>query len=395
MLTPSKDSLRSSFPLPPTPAYPGYPQPMPTSPHPDKTPNTTTPKNKKNAAETTVSSNHLSTTSSPQSVARPLDSPTSLPLDRFTAHASHLHQRPVSSRSNSNVIITSTLPTEDHHHHHHGAHANTDLQGQRSAGPHPHAPSSSSSTSSSSMSVRSFQAQARNVVASWTGFGSTASPVDGPDGNNSSTGAHANHQQNRPSEMMAIAEARLFTQQLMHQQQDSRTSTGSVTGGRSVLGSVMGRGMGASTIGGGTGSGGHSSPVLGGDEPNEQTLLLTRPLWVQDQDAAACRICARTFNAVRRKVLYTKKDTDKGRVTLRFFPARTSLFFFQPPCALIVTHPLSFPIFFSLHSLDGHSRPCISFPPQCFRPIQAEVEWRRNIFQWTEWSCVCSCNTCS
>ncbi|KAF8957082.1 hypothetical protein BGZ52_013335, partial [Haplosporangium bisporale] len=97
---------------------------------------------------------------------------------------------------------------------------------------------------------------------------------------------------------MAIAEARLFTQQLLHQQQDLRTSTGSVTGGRSVLGS-MGRG-GASTIGG-AGSGGHSSPVLGGDEPSEQTLLLTRPLWVQDQDAAACRICARTFNAVRRK----------------------------------------------------------------------------------------------
>ncbi|KAI9239541.1 MAG: hypothetical protein BYD32DRAFT_410847 [Podila humilis] len=266
---------------------------MPTSPHPDKTPNTTTPKNKKNVAETTFSSNHLSTTS-PHSVARPLDSPTSLPLDRFTAHASHLHQRPVSSRSNSNVIITSTLPTEDHHHH--GAHANTGSQGQRAAGPHPHASSSSSSTSSSSsMSVRSFQAQARNVVASWTGFGSTASPVDGPDGN--SAGA-PNQQQNRPSEMMAIAEARLFTQQLLHQQQDSRTSTGSVTGGRSVLGS-MGRG-GASTIGG-AGSGGHSSPVLGGDEPSEQTLLLTRPLWVQDQDAAACRICARTFNAVRRK----------------------------------------------------------------------------------------------
>lgn len=349
MLTPSKDSLRSSFPLPPTPAYPGYPQPMPTSPHPDKTPNTTTPKNKKNAAETTVSSNHLFTTSSPLSVARPLDSPTSLPLDRFTAHASHLHQRPVSSRSNSNVIITSTLPTEDHHHHHHhGAHANTDLQGQRSAGPHPHAPSSSSSTSSSSMSVRSFQAQARNVVASWTGFGSTASPVDGPDGNSSSTGAHANHQQNRPSEMMAIAEARLFTQQLMHQQQDSRTSTGSVTGGRSVLGSVMGRGMGASTIGGGTGSGGHSSPVLGGDEPNEQTLLLTRPLWVQDQDAAACRICARTFNAVRRKVLYTKKDTDKGSVTLRFFSC-AHIVVFLPTTLCVDCYPPPFiPYFFLL-----------------------------------------------
>ncbi|KAG0029240.1 hypothetical protein BGZ82_008067 [Podila clonocystis] len=108
---------------------------------------------------------------------------------------------------------------------------------------------------------------------------------------------------------MAIAEARLFTQQLMqHQMQNQdlrRTSLTGSSSGRSLFGSVLGRGA-TSTIGGGgagtgTGSGGHSSPVLGSDEPSEQTLLLARPLWVQDQDAAACRICARTFNAVRRK----------------------------------------------------------------------------------------------
>ncbi|KAG0085957.1 hypothetical protein BGZ93_000358 [Podila epicladia] len=115
--------------------------------------------------------------------------------------------------------------------------------------------------------------------------------------------------------MMAITEARLFTQQLMQQQMQNqdlrRTSLTGSSSGRSLIGSVLGRGAATSTIGGGgtgtgtggagTGSGGHSSPVLGGDEPSEQTLLLARPLWVQDQDAAACRICARTFNAVRRK----------------------------------------------------------------------------------------------
>ncbi|KAF9297885.1 hypothetical protein BGZ74_009606 [Mortierella antarctica] len=116
---------------------------------------------------------------------------------------------------------------------------------------------------------------------------------------------------------MAIAEARLFTQQLMQQQmqnQDLRRTSLTESSGRSLFGSVLGRGAAASTIGGGggggtgtgtggteTGSGGHSSPVLGGDDPSEQTLLLARPLWVQDQDAAACRICTRTFNAVRRK----------------------------------------------------------------------------------------------
>ncbi|KAF9309034.1 hypothetical protein BG003_010288 [Podila horticola] len=117
---------------------------------------------------------------------------------------------------------------------------------------------------------------------------------------------------------MAIAEARLFTQQLMQQQMQNqdlrRTSLTGSSSGRSLFGSVLGRGAATSTIGGGgggtgtggtgtgAGSGGHSSPVIGGDEPSEQTLLLARPLWVQDQDAAACRICARTFNAVRRKV---------------------------------------------------------------------------------------------
>ncbi|KAK3820902.1 MAG: FYVE zinc finger-domain-containing protein [Linnemannia elongata] len=149
--------------------------------------------------------------------------------------------------------------------------------------------------------------------------------------------------------MTALAEARLFAQQLHQQQQqqqlqqqqyqqlgnnsltqsglqliynnsnnnnnnnnysyagsnngDSRRS--SMTGARSTAGSVMSGRL--SALGGGVGGG--TSPVLGGgvvhfsggDEPAEQTLLLARPYWVPDQDAAACRICAKGFNAVRRK----------------------------------------------------------------------------------------------
>ncbi|KAG0053938.1 hypothetical protein BGZ83_000164 [Gryganskiella cystojenkinii] len=52
-------------------------------------------------------------------------------------------------------------------------------------------------------------------------------------------------------------------------------------------------------------SAGGSSPVLGSlpmDERTEQTLLLARPTWVPDQDASACHICAKTFNAMRRKI---------------------------------------------------------------------------------------------
>ncbi|KAG0066922.1 hypothetical protein BGZ89_006753 [Linnemannia elongata] len=146
-------------------------------------------------------------------------------------------------------------------------------------------------------------------------------------------------QRQSPSQMTALAEARLFAQQLHQQQQqhyqqlgnnsltqsglqliynnnnnnnynyassnngDSRRS--SMTGARSTAGSVMSGRL--STLGGGVGGG--TSPVLGGgvihfsggDEPAEQTLLLARPYWVPDQDAAACRICAKGFNAVRRK----------------------------------------------------------------------------------------------
>ncbi|KAG0321059.1 hypothetical protein BGZ97_012220 [Linnemannia gamsii] len=154
-------------------------------------------------------------------------------------------------------------------------------------------------------------------------------------------------QQQSPSQMTALAEARLFAQQLHQQQQqqqlqqeqnqhlgnsnafaqsglqlnhnnnnsinynyassssgDSRRS--SMTGARSTAGSAMSGRL--STLGGGAGGG--TSPVLGGglihisggDEPAEQTLLLARPYWVPDQDAAACRICAKGFNAVRRKI---------------------------------------------------------------------------------------------
>ncbi|KAG0258802.1 hypothetical protein BG011_003060 [Mortierella polycephala] len=118
------------------------------------------------------------------------------------------------------------------------------------------------------------------------------------------------------SQMIALTQARLFAQQLQQQQQhhknvnqtaDHRDASRRISwisaSSRSVVGSMMsGQGNAAvSTIGG-------ASPLLGGgqgrfnnDEPAEQTLLLVRPVWVQDQDAAACHICARTFNAVRRK----------------------------------------------------------------------------------------------
>ncbi|KAG0006839.1 hypothetical protein BGZ80_005122, partial [Entomortierella chlamydospora] len=129
-----------------------------------------------------------------------------------------------------------------------------------------------------------------------------------------------NYEQNSPR-AIALNEARVFSQQLQQQQQQqqqqqiqshqqvdqsdvSRRTSWTGIGPRSVIGSMMNARVStaASTIGG-------TSPVLGGgggsvngDEPTEQTLLLVRPVWVQDQDAAACRICSRTFSAVRRKI---------------------------------------------------------------------------------------------
>ncbi|KAF8975564.1 hypothetical protein BGZ46_009017, partial [Entomortierella lignicola] len=152
---------------------------------------------------------------------------------------------------------------------------------------------------------------------------------------NSSSGSNArpnlvqqaqNYEQNS-SKIIALNEARVFSQQLQLQQQQqqqqqqqlniyqqgqnqqkdqsdsSRRTSWMGLGSRSVIGSMMSaRGSTAASSVGGT------SPVLGGgggsvngDELTEQTLLLVRPVWVQDQDAAACRICARTFSAVRRK----------------------------------------------------------------------------------------------
>ncbi|KAF9402985.1 hypothetical protein BGX21_007730 [Mortierella sp. AD011] len=124
-----------------------------------------------------------------------------------------------------------------------------------------------------------------------------------------------NYEQNSP-QAIALNEARVFSQQLQQQQQQqiqshqqidqsdvSRRTSWTGIGPRSVIGSIMNARVStaASTVGG-------TSPILGGgggsvngDEPTEQTLLLVRPVWVQDQDAAACRICTRTFSAVRRK----------------------------------------------------------------------------------------------
>ncbi|KAG0215427.1 hypothetical protein BGX28_010132 [Mortierella sp. GBA30] len=122
------------------------------------------------------------------------------------------------------------------------------------------------------------------------------------------------------TQMIALAEARLFAQQLHQQQQQqqllldqqnsnqfskhldaSRRASLMGAGPRSVVGSLA-SGRGSTT----TSAVGGMSPVLAGggvgsDEPVEQTLLLVRPVWILDQDAAACRICTRTFNTVRRK----------------------------------------------------------------------------------------------
>jgi len=126
---------------------------------------------------------------------------------------------------------------------------------------------------------------------------------------------------------IALVQARLFSQQLMKQQQSRYQRhppqqqppigpRSSFSGGlrgvgigepdfgegeRPAVGSVMsGRpgSIAASSLGG-------SSPVLGSvavEGRTEQTLLLVRPPWVQDQDVSACHICARTFNTMRRKV---------------------------------------------------------------------------------------------
>ncbi|KAG0290253.1 hypothetical protein BGZ96_006301 [Linnemannia gamsii] len=193
----------------------------------------------------------------------------------------------------------------------------------------------SSLSSSSSSSISSF-------IASHVGLSSPTLHHDQQQQQKELHYSQQQHQQQQqsPSQMTALAEARLFAQQLNQQQQqqqlqqqqnqhlgnnnsfiqsglqlnynnnyassnsgDSRRS--SMTGARSTAGSVMSGRL--STLGGGVAGG--TSPVLGGgvlhisggDEPAEQTLLLARPYWVPDQDAAACRICAKGFNAVRRK----------------------------------------------------------------------------------------------
>ncbi|KAI1316528.1 hypothetical protein EDD11_009867 [Mortierella claussenii] len=159
--------------------------------------------------------------------------------------------------------------------------------------------------------------------------------------------AQSGSQSQVPAQMIALNEARLFGQQLYqqqqrqqqlhhyqqsyqanHQQDASRRTSWTGMGARSMVGSLMGGVRGnnsstaASTVNGG------SSPVLGSnggvggvnvDEPSEQTLLLVRPVWVQDQDAAACLNCARTFNAVRRKIhgargLYELIETNDDKV---------------------------------------------------------------------------------
>ncbi|KAF9099343.1 hypothetical protein BGX27_000618 [Mortierella sp. AM989] len=136
----------------------------------------------------------------------------------------------------------------------------------------------------------------------------------------------AQNQEHNSPQIIARNEARVFSQQLQQQQQiqfhqqsqnlnqqinqsdaSHRTSWTGI-GARSVIGSIMSaRGSTAASTVGGTGlilGGGGGS--VNGDEPTEQTLLLVRPVWIQDQDAAACRICARTFSTVRRKLGYPK-----------------------------------------------------------------------------------------
>ncbi|KAF9361773.1 hypothetical protein BGX34_006925 [Mortierella sp. NVP85] len=103
------------------------------------------------------------------------------------------------------------------------------------------------------------------------------------------------------SQAIILSATRLFAQQL----QDPTRRAGIVrTGPRSIASTSMsGRGTAASTAASIVRG---SSPALGnggvrGDEPFEHTLLLVRPTWVLDQDAAACQICVKSFNTMRRK----------------------------------------------------------------------------------------------
>ncbi|KAF9925941.1 hypothetical protein FBU30_004365 [Linnemannia zychae] len=282
------------------------------------------PTDKQAKTNSTLTPKHQNQQNIPQQqaiVSSPFNSPATLHVDRFEALPAQPSDRsrvpPLTSpslsaqrndnKNSSKSNVTDIAKTNSQ---------NTNNNNSDSKDTAVHAPSSSPLSSTSSFS-------GGNVGPSYT--------------------AQQQQQQQRqsPSQMSALAEARLFAQQL-HQQQlqlqqqyqqhgnnsaqsglqlnnhinsnhhaytnsnsgDSRRS--SMTGARSTVGSVMSGRM--STLGG-AGSAGGSSPVLGGggihfngvDEPAEQTLLLARPYWVPDQEAAACRICAKGFSAVRRK----------------------------------------------------------------------------------------------
>ncbi|ORZ08790.1 hypothetical protein BCR41DRAFT_143003 [Lobosporangium transversale] len=125
------------------------------------------------------------------------------------------------------------------------------------------------------------------------------------------------------AQMIVQSEVRLFGLQLHQQKQQqlqqlqqhqqhlvqphqadqtdaSRRISWTGIGVRSLVGSARGS-TAASTVGGSSVMSNNGLGGVNSDGPSDQTLLLVRPVWVQDQDAAACTICTRTFNAVRRK----------------------------------------------------------------------------------------------
>ncbi|CAO3570669.1 unnamed protein product [Mortierella alpina] len=271
--------------------------------HPDRQAKTTTAA----TASATITDSSIPAKEQPQPqlqyaiVSSPLSSPTNPHLERFSAPSPSLsfaHLQSSQLKSNSSI------------------HATDSYQKNKSSPENvvvevlPNSSSVSSTSSSHSSSSN------RNVASSRA----RTLPPPPPQAQ------QAKAQSESQTQMIALAEARVFAQQLhqqqlqqqQHQQQHLHQQSpnqfmshldasrrGSLTGARphSVVGSlVSGRGSTAASAA----VDGSLSPVLrgggvGGDEPAEQTLLLVRPVWVQDQDAAACRICARAFNAVRRK----------------------------------------------------------------------------------------------
>jgi len=215
----------------------------------------------------------------PHSVSSPQSSPTNSHLHRFTTP-----QSPVSAVHDANLSNHATdTPIENSKRFSQGGKSATDSM---SVDPNTvrnwPSPASASSSTSGQFSID------RNVTISG---GVAQSPYQAQ--------GHGRHS----SQAIILSATRLFAQQL---QDPTRRASMVRAGPRSIASTSMsGRGTAASTAASIVRG---SSPALGnggvrGDEPFEHTLLLVRPTWVLDQDAAACQICVKSFNTMRRKVM--------------------------------------------------------------------------------------------